>query len=120
MPENFPLCRDRTQSAVAAPTASFAKSRLNVPADQWLPPLEIADKLSPQGYEVLEIDSDDGAYEGEMLDKNRVKVDTPYIPRRPSSARLRRLTQASSSRRGRLRYRRGRGATPLFFPATLN
>ena len=76
--------------AVAAPTASFAiddmfKSRLNVPADQWLPPFEIADKLSPQGYEVLEIDSDDGAYEGEMLDKNRVKVDTLYIPRRPSS-----------------------------------
>jgi hypothetical protein len=76
--------------AVAAPTASFAiddmfKSRLNVPADQWLPPFEIADKLSPQGYEVLEIDSDDGAYEGEMLDKNGVKVDTPYIPRRPSS-----------------------------------
>ena len=61
------------------------KSRLNVPADQWLPPFEIADKLSPQGYEVPEIDSDDGAYEGEMLDKNGVKVDTPYIPRRPSS-----------------------------------
>ena len=47
--------------------------------------MEIADKLSPQGYEVLEIDSDDGAYEGEMLDKNGVKVDTLYIPRRPSS-----------------------------------
>ena len=85
MPENFPLCRDRAQSRRCRADRVLRQSRLNVPADQRLPPLEIADKLSPQGYEVLEIDSDDGAYEGEMLDKNGVKVDTLYIPRRPSS-----------------------------------
>jgi hypothetical protein len=71
--------------AVAAPTASFAlddmfKSRLNVPADQWLSPAQVTDKLTQQGYKVLEIESDDGAYEVEMLDKNGVKVDTHVHP----------------------------------------
>ena len=71
--------------AVAAPTASFAiddmfKSRLNVPADQWLSPSEAAEKLATQGYKVLEIEADDGAYEVEMLDKNGVKVDTHVHP----------------------------------------
>jgi hypothetical protein len=71
--------------AVAAPTASFAiddmfKSRLNVPADQWLSPSEVAEKLASQGYKVLEIEADDGAYEVEMLDKNGVKIDTHVHP----------------------------------------
>lgn len=71
--------------AFAAPTAAFAiddmfKSRLNVPADQWLSPSAVAEKLSQQGYKVLEIEADDGAYEVEMLDKNGVKVDTHVHP----------------------------------------
>jgi hypothetical protein len=71
--------------AVAVPTAAFAiddmfKSRLNVPADQWLSPSAVTDKLTQQGYKVLEIKSDDGAYEVEMLDKNGVKVDTHVHP----------------------------------------
>lgn len=72
--------------AIAAPTASFAiddwikGNRLNVPQDQWLAPSAIADKLASQGYKVLEIESDDGAYEVEMLDKNGVKIDTHVHP----------------------------------------
>jgi hypothetical protein len=71
--------------AVAAPTASFAiddmfKARLNVPADQWLPASQVAEKLASQGYKVLEIEADDGAYEVEMLDKNGVKIDTHVHP----------------------------------------
>jgi hypothetical protein len=71
--------------AVAMPSAAFAiddmfKSRLNVPADQWLSPAALTDKLTQQGYKVLEIESDDGAYEVEMLDKNGVKVDTHVHP----------------------------------------
>jgi hypothetical protein len=71
--------------AIAAPTTALAiddmfKSRLNVPASEWLSPSQIADKLSQQGYKVLEIESDDGAYEVEMLDKNGVKIDTHVHP----------------------------------------
>jgi hypothetical protein len=71
--------------AVAAPTVSFAiddmfKSRLNVPADQWLPASQVAEKLAAQGYKVLEIEADDGAYEVEMLDQNGVKIDTHVHP----------------------------------------
>ena len=40
--------------------------RLNVPRDQWLPPTEIVEKLTAQGYKVHEIEVDDGAYEVEM------------------------------------------------------
>ncbi len=72
--------------AVAAPTAAFAiddwikGNRLNVPADQWLSPSAVAEKLSQQGYKVLEIEADDGAYEVDMLDKNGVKVETHVHP----------------------------------------
>jgi hypothetical protein len=51
-----------------------------VPQDQWLSPSEIIDKLSQQGYRVTEIESDDGAYEVEMIDKNGTKIDTHVHP----------------------------------------
>src|SRR5690606_19551935 len=72
--------------AFTAPTTAFAiddwikGNRLNVPADQWLSPSAVADKLAQQGYKVLEIEADDGAYEVEMLDKNGVKVETHVHP----------------------------------------
>ncbi len=72
--------------AFAVPAVAYADfdlvayNRLNVPQDQWLSPSEIADKLAGQGYKVLEIESDDGAYEVEMLDKNGVKVETHVHP----------------------------------------
>jgi hypothetical protein len=55
-------------------------NRLNVPADQWKSASEIASKLSAEGYKVIEIESDDGAYEVEMTDKNGVRVDTHVHP----------------------------------------
>lgn len=67
--------------AIAVPTLSYAdQNRLNVPRDQWLSVSEITDKLTGQGYKVLEIETDDGAYEVEMLDKNGVKVETHVHP----------------------------------------
>jgi hypothetical protein len=67
--------------AIALPTLSYADpNRLNVPRDQWLSASEISDKLTSQGYKVLEIEADDGAYEVEMLDKNGVKVETHVHP----------------------------------------
>ena len=58
----------------------LAFNRLNVPRDQWLPPAKIAEKLGEQGYKVTEIESDDGAYEVEMVDKNGVRIETHVHP----------------------------------------
>lgn len=71
--------------AVSAPTGASAgddlfKARLNVPSDQWLSPSEIATKLGEKGYRVVEIVSDDGAYEVEMIDKNGVKIEAHVHP----------------------------------------
>jgi hypothetical protein len=67
---------------IALPMAAIAldDNYLNVPREQWLSPSEIADKLSAQGYKVLEIESDDGAYDVELIDKNGVKVETHVHP----------------------------------------
>jgi hypothetical protein len=54
-------------------------NRLNVPRDQWLPPAEIADRLSGQGYKVHEIEADDGAYEVEMT-KNGTRMEVYVHP----------------------------------------
>ncbi|HUW73248.1 MAG TPA: PepSY domain-containing protein [Methyloceanibacter sp.] len=53
--------------------------RLNVPRDQWLPPSEITEKLSAQGYKVYEIETDDGAYEVEMT-KNGTRMEVHVHP----------------------------------------
>ena len=53
--------------------------RLNVPQDQWLSRAEISDKLSAQGYEVYEIETDDGAYEVEMA-KNGTRIEAHVHP----------------------------------------
>jgi hypothetical protein len=42
-------------------------------------PTEIADKLSAQGYEVFEIETDDGAYEVEMA-KNGTRMEVYVHP----------------------------------------
>lgn len=71
--------------AIAAPTGALAvddffKTRLNVPADQWMSPSQIAEKLGEKGYRVLEIESDDGAYEVEMVDKNGTRIEAHVHP----------------------------------------
>ena len=69
----------------AAPTAAQAEdsilsNRLHVPRDQWLPPAQIAEKLTQQGYKVTEIEADDGVYEVEMTDKNGLRVEGHVHP----------------------------------------
>jgi Peptidase propeptide and YPEB domain len=71
--------------AIAVPTGALAvddffKTRLNVPADQWMSPSQIAEKLGEKGYRVLEIESDDGAYEVEMVDKNGTRIEAHVHP----------------------------------------
>jgi hypothetical protein len=65
-----------------AATAAFADpaQRLNVPRDQWLSPAQISEKLANQGYKVTEIESDDGAYEVDLVDKNGTRVEGHVHP----------------------------------------
>jgi hypothetical protein len=55
-------------------------NHLNVPRDQWLSPTEVIDKLTAQGYQVREIEADDGAYEVEMTDKNGARIEIHVHP----------------------------------------
>ena len=57
------------------------KNRLNVPRGEWLSPTQIAEKLGTQGYKVIEIEADDGAYEVEMTDKNGMRVELHVHPK---------------------------------------
>jgi hypothetical protein len=71
--------------SLAAVQPAFAlddlfKSRLNVPSDQWLSPTQISEKLGAKGYKVYEIESDDGAYEVEMTDKNGTRIEAHVHP----------------------------------------
>lgn len=54
--------------------------RISVPRDQWLAPERISQKLGEKGYKVTEIETDDGAYEVEMLDKNGMKIEAHVHP----------------------------------------
>jgi hypothetical protein len=65
----------------AGPALSASKDGdLNVPRDQWLPLSEITEKLTALGYTVEEIESEDGAYEVEMVDKNGVRSEARIHP----------------------------------------
>jgi hypothetical protein len=59
----------------------WEKNRLNVPRGEWLSPTQIAEKLGTQGYKVIEIEADDGAYEVEMTDKNGMRVESHVHPK---------------------------------------
>jgi hypothetical protein len=49
--------------------------RLNIPADKWLPVSEVIQKLSAQGYKVTKIEADDGAYEFDATNADRVRIE---------------------------------------------
>jgi hypothetical protein len=70
--------------AGATPAAAidddFKSGRLNVPRDQWLSPAQISEKLVGLGYKVTEIESDDGAYEVDLVDKNGTRIETHVHP----------------------------------------
>jgi hypothetical protein len=67
-------------AAVAVPALADPAGRLNVPRDQWLNPAQISEKLIAQGYKVSEIESDDGAYEVDLVDKNGTRIEAHVHP----------------------------------------
>jgi hypothetical protein len=79
VPTVFALSLAAAVPALAADNED-GDSSLTVPRDQWLSPSEITDKLSAQGYKVEQIESDDGAYEVEMVGKNGARLETHVHP----------------------------------------
>jgi len=71
-----------TLGSVAGAGSAVAQNagRLNVPQAEWQSPAAIADKLRGQGYQVIEIESDDGAYEVELIDGKGVKIEAHVHP----------------------------------------
>jgi hypothetical protein len=51
-----------------------------VPKSEWLSASEVAEKLRAKGYNVTEIEVDDGAYEVEMTDKSGTRIDAHVHP----------------------------------------
>ena len=72
--------------ALGLPTAALAvddileMNRLSVPKSQWLSATEVAEKLRAKGYNVTEIEVNDGAYEVEMTDKSGTRIDAHVHP----------------------------------------
>lgn len=64
----------------AAPAFADNHQRLNVPLNQWLTPTQISEKLAGQGYKVTEIETDDGAYEVDLVDKNGTRIEAHVHP----------------------------------------
>jgi hypothetical protein len=68
------------------PTAALAvddileMNRLSAPKSQWLSATEVAEKLRAKGYNVTEIEVNDGAYEVEMTDKSGTRIDAHVHP----------------------------------------
>lgn len=70
-------------AAMGASTAVLAtedRGRLAVPAAEWKSEAEIKDKLTAAGYTVREIETDDGAYEVKVSDKDGVKMELHVHP----------------------------------------
>ncbi len=71
-------------AAIGAGTAALAsdddRNRLNVPAAEWKSEAEIKDKLVAGGYTVREIETDDGAYEVKVTDKDGVQMELNVHP----------------------------------------
>jgi len=68
--------------SILAGTAAYADhhQRLNVPRDQWLSPSQVSEKLAAQGYKVTEIETDDGTYEVDLVDKNGTRIEAHVHP----------------------------------------
>lgn len=64
----------------AASGASADSDRLNVPAADWKSVTEIKDRLVAAGYTVREIETDDGAYEVDVVDKDGVRAELHVHP----------------------------------------
>ena len=67
-------------AAATVPAAAEPSVRLNVPRAEWMSPAQVTEKLAAAGYRVTEIETDDGAYEVDMVDKNGTRIEGHVHP----------------------------------------
>ncbi len=67
-------------AAATVPGAAEPSVRLNVPQAEWMSPAQVTEKLAAAGYRVTEIETDDGAYEVDMVDKNGTRIEGHVHP----------------------------------------
>jgi hypothetical protein len=71
-------------AAIGFAAPAFASNddagKLNVPAAEWKSVAEIKDKITAAGYTVREIETDDGAYEVKVVDKDGVRQELHVHP----------------------------------------
>ncbi|KWT66820.1 PepSY domain-containing protein [Hyphomicrobium sulfonivorans] len=58
-----------------------ATTQISVPRAQWLSPDQVGEKLRAAGYKVLEIETDDGVYEVELVDQHGTRIDAHVHPK---------------------------------------
>lgn len=68
--------------AAASAGAAFADEqfRIDAPRDQWLTIAQVTEKLTSEGYEVREVEMDDGVYEVEATTSDGRRIDAYVHP----------------------------------------
>lgn len=65
-----PLVAVALATAAGFALASEDSPRVEVPKEQWMSVAELAEKLTSEGYDIREIEVEDGAYEVSAIDKD--------------------------------------------------
>lgn len=70
--------------SIAAASAGVALAdeqfQIDAPRDQWLTIAQVVEKLTSQGYEVREVEMDDGVYEVEATTSDGRRIDAYVHP----------------------------------------
>ena len=68
--------------AAASAGAAFADEQFQIdaPRDQWLTIAQLTEKLTSEGYEVREVEMDDGVYEVEATTSDGRRIDAYVHP----------------------------------------
>ena len=66
---------------LAVETTAAATTQINVPRGEWMSPAQVTEKLRAAGYKVLEVETDDGVYEVELVDQQGTRIDAHVHPK---------------------------------------
>jgi hypothetical protein len=75
-----PLLSIAAASAGAPAFAADEQFQIDAPRDQWLTIAQVVEKLTSQGYEVREVEMDDGVYEVEATTSDGRRIDAYVHP----------------------------------------
>lgn len=67
-------------TAAGSASASNDDVRVDVPRDQWLTIAQITEKFTSQGYDVRQVEVEDGGYEIYAIDKNGKRLEAYVHP----------------------------------------